>query len=697
MAVKDGVKRRRRAFTPLTESILSTYRRTTALVAAIVAAVAITQISAGAYGNDLASYPDEAAHFVSAVCLLDYIALAPGSDPVAFAQAYYAHFPRVAFGHWPPGFFIEQAAWYAVFGASAPAGMLLVGITALAAAFVVFRTIRRFFGSWTAMATVAVYLALPTVRSATTTLMPDLAVSLFAFMAVRALAEGCVQNRWRPWLASAGWSTALVLTKESGLLVLVFAPLAFVLFAGEQRSSKRAACFWGSLAILCVGTLAVYKGTGVLQMRGLPSTAGLPPFRTRVGFLYAFARSTPWVVLLMGGFGAAAAVAMRTSPVDRRVHTRCHALWVASWLLGQVMFRDIIEPRYFLPAVPSLMVLFAAGVDRLDAAVQRAMRSSMARMPGRRPVVSIAVGLCCLALMPPMGEVRRRGYAAAVDSLRESASPQAVLISSDASGAGALIADIVARRRDENIVAVRSDKVLASSDWMGSHARLLTSTTEETLRVLDSIPVRYIVLDVHASIHDFDRRPHRLLRETLLSRPDRFRLVASLPLLIDDRRYDDALQVFENAGMPDGSDGAVHVPSAALPLGRRGPHPGEWVPRSSSAIDRDLAVARIIQAGVDRLRTILPSIPSDTGLPPIRPVSDRIGAAGGLGELLVAPDFSDLPVESSDPWITVSSGPGKVEGRLVRYRVAANDSPRERSGFISVGGVHYSVSQEPRW
>jgi len=681
------------AFPSLKTSNLSARRQTNALaITAIVVMVAITQLSSGAYGNDLASYPDEAAHFVSAVCVLDYLVLAPGSNPVRFAEAYYAHFPKVAFGHWPPGFFVEQAAWYAVFGASPSAGLLLVGVTAVFAGCVLFLTLRRYYGIWIAAISVAVYLSLPTIRSATTMLMPDLTVSLFAFMAVRALADGCVENRSRPWAECAGWSTALVLTKESGLLILVFAPLGFLLFGGAQRRSTRAAYFWGTLAVSCVATLAVYKGSGVVQMRGFPSMAALPPLRTRIAFLRAFVGSTSWVTLAVSAVGAAAAVAMRDVSLDRRVQLRCHALWVALWLVGQVAFRDIIEARYFLPMVPSLIVLFAAGIERIAAAVQTVVRGSANRAALRSAMTALMVGVCSMALMPSTGSPRRRGYAAAVDALASDPSPQAILISSDASGAGALIADLVARRRDEDVFAVRSDKVLATSGWMGDHLRLLASSTPQVLEVLDAIPVRYVILDAHASIQDGDRAPYRLLRQTILSRPDRFHMTASLPIVINGAAYADALQVFEFVGSSARSTG-IRLPSSALVAAEPGAATGEWFPRSSSTVDREIAVAGFLDDGADRLAGILPLWPAASPLPPVRPSADRVGPAGASGELLVALG-THAKAESSEPWIRVTDAGGGA--RVVRYTVAENESARERTGFISIGIVRVRVSQDGR-
>src|SRR5689334_16872386 len=82
---------------------------------AIIASVALIQFCYQAYQSDLAAYPDEAAHFVTGVAVLDYVTTALGSNPVSFAESYYAHYPKFALGHWPPLFYGLEALWFAAF------------------------------------------------------------------------------------------------------------------------------------------------------------------------------------------------------------------------------------------------------------------------------------------------------------------------------------------------------------------------------------------------------------------------------------------------------------------------------------------------------------------------------------------------------------------------------------------------------
>jgi hypothetical protein len=61
---------------------------------------------------------DEPAHVVSSLLVHDYLTQGLGQNPLNFARSYYAHFPKVAIGRWPPLFHGTEALWMLVFGRS---------------------------------------------------------------------------------------------------------------------------------------------------------------------------------------------------------------------------------------------------------------------------------------------------------------------------------------------------------------------------------------------------------------------------------------------------------------------------------------------------------------------------------------------------------------------------------------------------
>src|SRR6266568_1036104 len=68
--------------------------------------VVTLQYRNGAYEKGFGAYPDEPAHYVTGLMVYKYVTTAFGTDPMAFGERFYAHYPAVAFGHWPPLFYL---------------------------------------------------------------------------------------------------------------------------------------------------------------------------------------------------------------------------------------------------------------------------------------------------------------------------------------------------------------------------------------------------------------------------------------------------------------------------------------------------------------------------------------------------------------------------------------------------------------
>src|SRR5258708_23859140 len=88
------------------------------LLAIFFSLTVILQVVDHGFKDDFGGAPDEAAHYVTALMVRDYLLHGLSQPPVAFAENYYMHYPRVAFGHWPPVFYILLACWMTVFSDS---------------------------------------------------------------------------------------------------------------------------------------------------------------------------------------------------------------------------------------------------------------------------------------------------------------------------------------------------------------------------------------------------------------------------------------------------------------------------------------------------------------------------------------------------------------------------------------------------
>src|SRR5215211_7034866 len=84
-------------------------RATNLLIALLLLALVIgLQMRAGANHAEFGGHPDEAAHYVTGLMLRDYVASGLPGNPMAYAKTYYDHYPKVAIGNWPPGFYAIQ-------------------------------------------------------------------------------------------------------------------------------------------------------------------------------------------------------------------------------------------------------------------------------------------------------------------------------------------------------------------------------------------------------------------------------------------------------------------------------------------------------------------------------------------------------------------------------------------------------------
>ncbi|MBN1511890.1 MAG: hypothetical protein JXB13_07735, partial [Phycisphaerae bacterium] len=81
-----------------------------------------------AYESELGARPDEAAHYVTGLMVRDYMAALAPEPPMAYAEQYYVHYPKIGIGHWPPVFYAVEAVWMMVFSESHLSMMMLMAM-----------------------------------------------------------------------------------------------------------------------------------------------------------------------------------------------------------------------------------------------------------------------------------------------------------------------------------------------------------------------------------------------------------------------------------------------------------------------------------------------------------------------------------------------------------------------------------------
>jgi hypothetical protein len=654
-----------------------------ACVCLIFAGVGGFQFYRQAYRTDFAAHPDEAAHFVTGVAVLDYITTARGSNPVSFAESYYARYPKFALGHWPPMFYGIEAVWFAMFGATPLNAMLLIGIVTAITGVVIFLRLNRLYGPLTAILSSSVFLWLPVVRTNLLTLMPDIVAGLFALLAILALSDCCrLGSRWK-WMAFALWASAAILTKESALSLLICAPVVLGFFG--RRMPVAAGRVWRYATVVLValaGLAAVYSVTGVWTLRNLSVATNIMrpwPQLQLLGFFFG-GGSVLFLLIAFYGVGGALKNWKTLAETDRGLHVGVAFLVLVITLLTQLTVRDMAESRYFFVAFLVSVILFAEGLQRL---LDRARK----RFPEAGTVtLGLAVAVLCVLTTPAAPVSQRTGYAAIARSIPHDSLGPVILISSDQSGEGALIADRLIDDPAKTGVVLRASKVLEDSDWMGRNVTLLMNSAAEVRAFLQSVPVNYIVLDIFGSFEPSTKSVQRLLDQTIRGDPGRFPLVGDFPLYIGGHRLDGAVQVFENR----------------LAGGRR----PEWIqinmqhtlgrvlrtrvePRPYVTSRRAASWSEHLSSFLDRIprREIRPASLSST------PDHDEVDWTGGSGRIfIIAPPGLEWSPGNVPDWFEVMGGSGIGDG-VITYRVQENRSNRRRSGSITISNARFKVTQ----
>jgi hypothetical protein len=185
---------------------------------------------------------DEPAHIVTGLMVRDYLASGMTSAPMEFARDYYAHYPKVALGHWPPLFYIGQALWTLAAPATRASLLVLMALLAALLATGTYRMAREEYGRLAGWCSGLVLLTLPHVVWFTAHIYTEIPLALINLGAMVAVARYLDSGRWQHSAAFGVWAAASLLTKGSGLAL---APLPLLGVALTRRwDLLRRRSFW---------------------------------------------------------------------------------------------------------------------------------------------------------------------------------------------------------------------------------------------------------------------------------------------------------------------------------------------------------------------------------------------------------------------------------------------------------------------
>ena len=497
------------------------------LAAALVffSLVVILQVASGAYGSEFSSYPDEPSHYVTSLMLRDYAAHFHFESPLRFAEDYYRHYPKVAFGHWPPFFYMVQACWMLLFSASRVSVRLEIACTTALLAYAVFAEARRWFGGKLGFSAGLLTVCLPLVQTYSDEEMAEALLTLMCLWSAVFFARYVDSERWRDSILFGTFFSLAVLTKGSGWLLAMVPPV--VLFVTRKWSLLKRLSFWSPFALVAILCVPWQLMTMRLAERGWDG--GSKPslsytFTALIEFLELFPQILGPVLLCLMMVGIAALV---LRPAWRgRVPSgpaAMFALLLAVWIFHSIVPAGV-EDRKLVIAVPA-MVLFALG-GAVWIANQIPRESSLFKwrvvLLGGLTAVSFFAGTFYIPKVRHYGFVEAAHFLAARPDLKTAT----ILVSSESGGEGLLVSEVaMAQPRPYNFI-IRGTKSLASMEWNAAHYQSFYSSPAEIVRYLESERVQLVVMDDFPPQVHF---PHNDLLRKTIQQSHHFQLLAAFP------------------------------------------------------------------------------------------------------------------------------------------------------------------------
>jgi hypothetical protein len=478
-----------------------------------LAAVFVLQLASGAYKAEFSGYPDEPAHYITSLMVHDYIVGLHWSHPLEFAEQYYAHYPKVAFGHWPPFFYIVQAAWMLLFSTSRSSIRIEIALTSAFLAWSVYVQSKKWFGGRAGPILAGlVTISIPVVQTYMDEEMAEILLTVLCFWAAVYFAEFLDTERWRDAILFAVFFSLAVLTKGNGWLLAGLVPFGVALTRKFGVLLQRQ--FWVSVLIVAAVCLPWQILTLHMAEQGWtngdkPSLGYTLTALVQFGVILLRIAGYPLGVLAVLGVIIAVIVPMARGPV-RSSPAVMFALIVCTWTFHALVPAGV-EDRKMVIAVPALVLFVFSGGYWLAAQ----LRTVSLIGPLRTEAVAIAGAL--LFAFTGFAVPRQTHYGfddvARFITSQPTFLQKKILVSDDYVGEGLLISEVAMHERRPGNTIVRATKALAEMNWNGSHYRCLFSSADQVAAALQADHVDLVVIGVFVGFNPY--RHNQLLRQAL--------------------------------------------------------------------------------------------------------------------------------------------------------------------------------------
>jgi hypothetical protein len=506
--------------------------------------IAGMRCSGGAFVSELGGHPDEAAHFVTGLMMHDYVAGGFLGSPMRFAQAYYAHYPKIGLGVWPPLFYLVQTAWTLVLPATSASVLVLVCALAAAVAALLFYEASRRHGVFAGTVAAAAFAVLPLVQEYSGMVMAEMLCALLMFGAVVAF-ERFLQFNTKRWAALFGVLAALaILTKGTGL-ALALVPVLVAQLTRKWRILVSPALWTAALIVLVVAGPWTWMtrdmghgGWEYSHPTWLFTKEAVPYYLTKLHL----SLGTALLVFLVAG-----SLFVWRGGESAEGGLRAHLALLLSVLIFQSIMPVGYEARHLIAALPSAILLACEGAALMAGWLSRSSTTPLAAKVSVFGLLAAVFGLTTFHMVEKHESGFREIALRVAGGSLTGGKP--VLVSSDARGEGMFIAEVAQNEHRPGGTITRASKALSKSEWSGRSYQPLFSDEKEMLAFLTGGRFSLVVAD--------DSMPpakrlmhHELLRRTLLSHPERFQPLARSTVCRDGRQYPNALTAYRIVSKP---------------------------------------------------------------------------------------------------------------------------------------------------
>ncbi|MFG1477137.1 hypothetical protein V5F53_00565 [Xanthobacter sp. V4C-4] len=525
------------------------------LAALVTVIVGLQQRAAGAYMAEFsATRADEAGHVVTGLMVAQYL----GSDwpaPLAFLADYGLHYPRVVLGLWPPLYYVLQGIWFTLLEPSTPAVLLLPAVlAALLVASTGWVAADR-LGLLPGVAVGAVLLVLPALREAILVVGLDLPLSLLILWAAFAYAAYLRSRSLRTGLLFGLLASAAILTKATGLALLLLPPMAVLVTRRFRLLRERG--FWLPLLLIVILAGPWTIGTYPLVSAAAPAAVPGPDARllAEAGALW---HQLGAVLLALAAAGGAFALA------DTRRATAeplpLVLLLVSVCFAATLAMAPPAGPASVLPLCAPAVILAAAGGLRLIRLVTRDWTTLAGLAVALVMLLAALPALMMVATKPVIGM-----DAAAQTFLADASGPPVVLVFADETGEGALVAAVAQRDHRRRSYVVPARVALAAPVSDPSAANSPSAAHEDLLAGLGRLGAGYLAIEDRSG--GADDALARRMEAVLAAHPERFKLLGRFP-------RSDGTGGTRLFALVDGGRGAPNAAPDVVPGAAAGSAPG---------------------------------------------------------------------------------------------------------------------------